>query len=231
LITADDRTVRTPVAFVAGSRLATADDIAMFRIRVTMALKSSEDTARRVADRRRKTAEAGYWGGGVRPYAYTPDPAAPTGSKTLVIKSDEADEIRNLAAQILGGVSLRQVSADLRARQVPTVTRTQWTANTVRDVVIKPTTAGRVVDRGAEIGKAKWPAILPEDQWRALVTLLTDPSRLTTDRGNVPRHLLSTIAKCGVCADLVRASGGGPGRPRSYVCRSHWHVRRKAEAD
>jgi DNA invertase Pin-like site-specific DNA recombinase len=236
VITADNRTVRTPVAFVNGGQLVTADDVAMFRIRVTMAVKASEDTARRVAAARKHRAEAGYWGGGgVRPYGFTHDPDAPDGMKTLVQVPAEAAEIRNMASQVLSGVSLRQVAADLRARDVPTVRRGPWASNSVRGILTNYAVAGIAVHDGHE-HNAAWEPILAREQWRAVRTLLNDPGR-RTDKGNTPKWLLSTLAVCGKCGATVQISGGGhqsrargPGaaRPSVYVCSASPHLRRTA---
>lgn len=206
-----------------------SDQLAMARVMVTMANKSSADTARRVSDARERLAGKSY-GGGRRPFGFRPDPDAPNGVKTLIIVEAEAEVIRRAAWEILDrGVSLKAVARDLRDRGVPTVTGTRWSTSILRDVLIKPATAGLTVHRG-ELRPAPWPAILERDVWERLRDMMNDSSRRTNNgRANEPRWLVSGIARCGVCKDgtSVHVTGGrerGPG----YICDEHNHLRRNA---
>ena len=96
-----------------------SDQLAMARVMVTMAAKSSADTARRV------TAGRERWAGAELPgrqaaLGYRPDPDAPEHRKTLIIVAAEAKVIRQAAADILDrGISLKAVARDLRDRRVP----------------------------------------------------------------------------------------------------------------
>jgi DNA invertase Pin-like site-specific DNA recombinase len=79
-----------PVESVSGSlRLASDADVTMARVMVAMANKSSRDTARRVADRRRQKAVAGEPGGGRRAFGYAAD--------GLRVAESEARELRRAA--------------------------------------------------------------------------------------------------------------------------------------
>jgi DNA invertase Pin-like site-specific DNA recombinase len=154
------------------------------RIMVAVANKSSADTARRVAQARQRQAEHGTFGGGGRPYGYARD------GMTLV--PAEAAEITRAAGAVLAGTSLKAVARDLRDRHVPTVSDAKWCSATIRNILLRPRNAGIAVHHGAETGPASWPAILPEEQWRAVVALLTDPGR-ATGPGNAPRWLGSGL--------------------------------------
>jgi len=48
-------------------------------------------------------------------------------------------------------------------------------------------------------GEEGWEPIIKMDEWLAVKAILEDPTRLTHDRGGLPRHLLSGIACCGRC--------------------------------
>ena len=209
---------RVPVESVSGSlRLASDADITMARVMVAMANKSSRDTARRVADARRRRAVAGGNAGGRRSFGYAAD--------GLGVVESEAKALREAAAGIVRGDSLRSVTAVLRSSGVPTVTGTAWTTSTLRDVLLKPRNAGLSVYRGEIVGEGNWEPILTEDEWRAVVAILTDPARRSSP-GNAPKHLGSLIYLCGRCNDgtTVAVSGGR----RAYVCRAHNHLRRMA---
>ena len=251
----ESRKPRIPVESVSGSlRLATDADITMARVMVAVANKSSRDTGRRVAVQRQARAEQGGNGGGIRPYGWgVPKIDATTGEPVLSTRTgrplldmnatvdDEAREIESWADQLLAGVSLRTITADLRARGVATVSGAEWTTKTVRDILLRPRNAGLAVyqvqeavkafkERGETVpvdagvvGRGTWRIILDEDKWRAVATLLTDPSRKTSP-GNTPRHLGSLIYACGVCAadgveQVVASAINSRSRTTVYTCR------------
>ena len=214
-----------------------SDQLAMARVMVTMAAKSSADTARRVAARAERLAGQSYQGGR-RPFGYRPDPDAPVGAKTLIIVEAEAGVIRQAAADILDrGISLKAIARDLREAGVPTVTGAPWTASTLRDVLSKPAVAGIAVHtatvKGADRRARKvttehpgaWPAILPRDQWERLRDLFDGRKTGTSPE---PRWLLSGYATCGPCGAVVKCTGSAS--RRAYTCTAHGHVRRAAAA-
>jgi site-specific DNA recombinase len=203
-------------------------EITMARIMVAMGNKSSRDNARRVAAKRGDLAGAGWYGGGRRPFGYRPDPDSVKYQRTLLLVPAEAAEIRNAAAAVLAGTSLKAVARDWRERGVPSVTGAKWTAATVRDALAKPAVAGlAVVTNGtATLVPAKWPAILDRETWEALRAMLADPDRRTNGgNANEPRHLLTGLARCW-CGGQVKVNGG-KGAP-AYVCSEHYHLRRNA---
>ncbi|WP_436527006.1 recombinase family protein [Actinoplanes sp. HUAS TT8] len=125
-------------------------------------------------------------------------------------------------------------------------TPSPWTAQGVRPVLLNPRYAGfrshvteAVRDREPDprkariagiVGPARWPAIVGEQTWRAVVAVLLDP-----ERTNVPRSgqaLLTGLATCGVCGSLVHG-GRAPksiGLYRTYRCRAALgHIGRMAE--
>ena len=199
------------------------------RIMVTMANKSSRDTARRVAAARERLAGQSY-GGGRRPYGYRHDPDAEQYRRTLIILPAEEKVIRQAADDILDrGISLKAIARDLREQGEPTVTGAPWSAETLREALIKPAVAGLAVQRGDWV-PAPWDAILERDRWERLRDLLLDPSRRTnTSRANEPRWLVSGFAACGVCGGPLRC-GGGRNRAPAYIGNGCCHVRRGAVA-
>jgi|HubBroStandDraft_6_1064221.scaffolds.fasta_scaffold157616_1 site-specific DNA recombinase len=228
---------RIPVESVTGSlRLANDADVTMARVMVAVANKASRDTARRVSRARERQAAGGQWGGGKRPFGFEPDGVS--------VRPAEAAEIRRAADALLAGVSLRQVTASLRDRQVPTVTGAKWDTQTVRDMLLRPRNAGLMVYRpnggrgpraqrlytDADIaGPAPWGEIIPAATWRAVRAILTDPAR-RLGPGSTPRWLGSRIYRCWECeAGLVvtgHTSSQGYRYPR-YSCEDG-HVRRSA---
>lgn len=193
-------------------------EITTARIHVTMANKSSRDTARRVAAGRERKAKQGEFGGGQRPFGFLADGET--------IDPAEAAEIVKAGEGVLADISLRDLAYDLRKRGVPTSRGTRWTAGQLKDILLRPRNAGIMVHRPEgeargrytiedEIGPASWPPILPEDQWRAIVAKLTDPNRSTTP-GPAHKWLGSGIYHC-VCGEYMGVFGQE--RP-TYRCRA-----------
>ena len=228
----ESRTPRIPVESVTGSlRLANDSDVTMARVQIAIANKSSRDTSRRVKRARLRQAMDGQiGGGGRRPFGFDED--------RVTVRPSEAAEIVDAADALLAGVSLRQVTASLRARGVPTVTGAPWTTRSLRDILVRPRNAGLMVYQGdaLEGSEAPWDPILSRDVWDAVRALLTDPSRRTSP-GNVPRWLGSGIYRCGHpdCVDRnppitmrVGTSGSHRHRQPAYGCRRTPHLTRAA---
>jgi hypothetical protein len=85
------------------------------------------------------------------------------------------------------------------------------------------------------MGESSWPAILPEDTWRAVVALLANPSRRKST-SNRARWLLSGIARCGTCGEPMKSATVAKNRARGttrtvYRCPTPGtgHVARSAE--
>lgn len=169
----------------------------------------------------------GKYRGGPRPYGYEAD--------GLTVRDDEAAVIREATAAVLAGRTLAAVARDLIDRDVLTSRGKPWTYQRLRDVLIRPRNAGLLhhgrSDRGeAEIvGPARWPAIVDEETWRAVYSLLTDSSR-RTQQGNEPRWFGSGLYRCGLCGAPLRAApfGGTPShsgvRKYHYRCSASAHL-------
>ena len=193
-----------------------------------------EDARRFVADLRAKIVKgrrrwAGQsWHGGRRPFGFQIAEGTEEHARNLVKDEAEAAELVQAAQRLLAGVSLRWCIADLRERDVPTVTGAPWSTRSLRDALMKPATAGlQVKGKGGPHVKAPWPEILDRPTWERLRALLTDPARRTNaGLKNEPRHLVSLIATCGVCGGKLRVGGAGRGRGQAYVGQECGHVRR-----
>jgi hypothetical protein len=186
-------------------------------IRVLVANKASRDTARRVAAVRERKARNGEYGGGRRPFGFCagpprlPDGADPGeyvcawhGGRTckagVTTIKDETDVIADCSARLLQGVSLRALAAELRTNQVPSVTCAEWSAETLREVLLRPRNAGLLVYRGKVVEgvQAPWEPIVDPEVFEAVRLLLTEPAR-RTGPGAAPRWLGYGIYRCGVC--------------------------------
>lgn len=131
---------------------------------------------------------------------------------------ETAPIVREVFARLRAGDALRRIANDLNARGVPSSKGGSWDERKVRQLALKPQYAGlRIHEPVAETNNGKkrtrtigW-AKVSEGNWEPLVdretfyrvhALLTDPARTTTKPGRA-RHLLSWIARCGVCGSLL----------------------------
>lgn len=231
--------MRFPVVGVSGNiDLLTSQGRLVARMMAAVAIKSSEDTSRRVARSALADAEAGTTvRGGPRRYGWEGDAATTVPSEVKVIR-----EIRE---RILRGEGKDAIALDLQARGIPTVTGVKWTGTTVNTLMRNPRLAGiraytgvhhgarvpginewteRVVRKGGEYVMGKWTPILTVEEWEALQHVLDGRRKLYKGsssngghgRGN-PRHLLTGLVYCGECG--CRMIGKTPHGLAAYACR------------
>lgn len=179
----------------------------------------SEHKSHRMKAAREQAAVAGRWQGGRRPYGFGPD--------GVTVVPAEAAVIVEATNALLAGASVRGIADDLNRRGIPTTTGKRWLSTTVRHVMMRARNAGLREHRGEIVGPAAWDAIVPEETWRAMVSVLTDESRYQRLPG--PRRWLgSGMYRCGVCDERMwTSSGGRDRRSTGYTCSGH--VYRQAE--
>jgi site-specific DNA recombinase len=222
LIAAHDRTGVELRTVVSGrDDLSTADGRMTARIKASVDAAESERIGERVRRAKLETRLAGRWGGGRRPYGYNADGVTVRAYEKLIV-ADATDAI-------LLGTSLRTYAAKLNAQGCLTSTGRAWAPTELRKVLVRARNAGLREHQGKVIGKAEWPALVAEEKWLAVRSLLADPDRRTTT-SSARRWLLSGIAECGVCGAPLRAvtlattRGGSP----AYTCSAHKCVVRSA---
>lgn len=172
----------------------------------------------------RQAAGLGKPTGGPRPFGYS------AGGMTL--DPDESAALRSAYADLLAGMSLREVARRWDAAGLSTSRGGPWGATQVRAVLLRARNAGLRTYRGDVVGPALWPPVVDEPTWRATVALIGDPARRTSP-GFATRWLLSGLARCGVCGLTVSSAGtasngGGRRRGTVYRCRTRKHVARSA---
>ena len=202
----------------------------MARVMVAMANKQSADTACRVAEGRERNWGESYQGGR-RPFGFVAAKDTKHLKRTLLIVPDESELIVKWADQILNqSISLKAILREIRQNGVPSASGGEWNGRTLKQVLTKPTVAGLAAYKG-QLKPAPWPAILERDIWERLCKKLSGPLA-DTSRGNEPKHLLTGIAKCGICNDgtSVRANGSGTLRgKKGYQCEKAAHIHRNIE--
>ena len=174
----------------------------------------SELKGERIKAKHMQSASAGLAHGGTRPYGYDRVTGEPG---RLVVVPKEAEVIRDAAARVLAGASVRSIALDLSHRGVPTVKGGPWRAKALVDMLRSPRLAGLRPSGGAAIGGATWEPILDRATWERVAAVLAHPPR-----GRQPRSfLLAGFLFCGRCGfRLFSATSMNKGiARRRYHCR------------
>jgi site-specific DNA recombinase len=148
----------------------------------------------RITAQKAEARAEGRWLGGRRPFGWQPDPEAPGG---LALDEAEHAAIADAAAAVLKGTTTGRVARQWNDAGTLTATRSRWTPNEVRRVLTR--------ESNWAPPPARWPPLVDADTHRALRGILLDPARRTTPGPEVA-HLLSGIARCGMCWEPMNAS-------------------------
>lgn len=181
-----------------------------------------EHAVERMKRAKQRSAESGKWKGGRRPFGYEAD--------GVTIREEEAALIRSAADAILSGASVQSVAREWNAAGSTTTTGKPWSLAAPRRILLRPRNAGLMEHNGEVVGAAEWPAILEPEKWRAVVGILTNPSRRTNPGPSARKWLGSGIYRCGECGQGLRASSRGSAQG-VYRCTDGHVVRSRSEVD
>ena len=135
-----------------------------------------------------------------------------------VVFEPEAAVIREAAAAVAAGKSLRSIAAKFQKRGVPTPGGgVGWESTTVRQLLLRESLIGKRAHHGSVVADGVWDAILDPEVYFTCVKILRDPERLN-HRDTAVKHLMAGIGLCGVCREgrlYVAPMGTG----MSYRCR------------
>lgn len=191
-----------------------------------LADREVDATRKRVLRATRANAESGRPHGRLL-YGYRREYAEGRGGPVLVaqvVEPEQAAVICEIAQRFVSGEASYRIAGDLNNREVPSPGDRTWDPSTIARVLRNPAYIGQRVHQGKVVGSATWPAILDEAVYYAAVARLSDPCRRTTPARPV-RHLLTGIARCGVCAGpIALAKNRGYA---SYVCKAKFCVSRR----
>jgi DNA invertase Pin-like site-specific DNA recombinase len=142
--------------------------------------------------RRKKAAHArdGRPSGGHRAFGFEQD--------LVTIRAGEAELIRQAAARLIAGDSLRSVCRDWTAKGVTSPTGLPWAPTALKRALLSPRLRGLRQHQGVVLGPAAWPAILDEETAELVARILTSPDRAIT-KFTGRSYLLTSILECGGC--------------------------------
>lgn len=171
--------------------LATPSGRAIARTLGAWARFEAEHKGERTKRAQLQAAESGRWIGGRLPIGWTQ-----RNTGRMVLDPAPARRIRKAMTDVLAGVSLGSIVTRWNAEGFATATGRAWTYASLRQVLTRARNAGLVEYDGHIIAATGWPPLVSEDIWRALCTLLDDPSRRRSQSNRV-RWLLAGVAVCG----------------------------------
>jgi site-specific DNA recombinase len=226
--------------------LSTANGRRRFRDDASAAIYEVDHNRERVLEARAEVAAEGRWLGGKRPFGWEPDPDPPLDEDgepwldddgnlkkgILRLRRLEADALAKATLDVIAGRGGGSIERDWRAAGILTASGKPFRWGDIRRLILRARNAGLMEHGGQVTGPAHWPPIVDETTWRAAASLLSDPARRSSP-GPARQHLLSFIARCGVCqgpmicSSTTRGVKGG-GRRRVYRCRDGGHVTRDA---
>lgn len=123
---------------------------------------------------------------------------------------------REIITRVAAAETISSIARDFRRRGVPTPKGGTWVAARIRQVAGNPAYIGRQRYNG-ELIDAIWPGIADAATFWAAQRVLSDPVRRNTCNGAAV-HLLSYLASCGKCGQLLSSSRDRPGEQRGYRC-------------
>jgi site-specific DNA recombinase len=143
--------------------------------------------------------------GGAVPFGYTRKKKG-KGEVALHVEKRQAAMVKSAHRALLRGASLGSVIKRWNDSGVRAPRGGRWSYSTVRGVLTRPLNAGLVLHDGHILPgvTGTWTALVTEEEHRAVVALLSDPSRRTTD-GNGRKHLLAGIACCESCGRPMKS--------------------------
>ena len=194
------------------------------RIVGSVAEYESEHKSERIRRKLEANAATGRHHGGSRPYGWCED--------RVTVNPAEAAAVTEAAHLILAGESMKAVANALNAAGYLTSTGRPWRDVTVRTMLLRPRNAGLRIHHGQVVGDGQWQPILSAEDFHQVEAILSNPSRNTNPGRDGRVHLLSVLARCGVCDGPMVVGKSKPYKGKSkriYRCRAA-HVSRDMAA-
>lgn len=164
----------------------------------TLARYESEHKAERISRKMEELSRKGKWTGGARPFGWQVDGDRP------VVDETEAATVRYAFQAVLKGQSMGSIVRELNDQGITTTRGKPWGYAQLGQMLKRPRNAGLAQFKGEIVGPSEFPAIVSEDVYRAVLSILSDPGRRRS-QSNKARHLLAGIAQCH-CGALVRSA-------------------------
>ncbi len=216
----DDRTGMAFATVQGDIDLSSPDGRTMARVMVAFANKSSMDTSRRAKRKHLELAQQGALVGTGRVFGYEDD--------RVTLKEDEADLIRQAAADIISGIALHAIARRWNELGVKTPYGNIWRQAPLRAMMVNPRLAGYrmhrkaiALDTDGNRVMAQRPPILEVEMWEAVCAAVQERSgagKHTHPGGR--KRLLAGIVRCGRCGTPMSSDKDRRRNVHTYVCKS-----------
>lgn len=196
--------------------LSTPSGRAVARTLGAWARYESEHKSERVTRAMLQATTAGKFTGGPVPFGWRIVDGTP------VLDLAEAAEVAKATRAVLAGSSMGSIIRDMGARGITTRRGNPFDYAGLRRMLLRARNAGLADWHGKVVGESTFPAIVTEEEWRAVTRLLSDPARRYSQSSRV-KHLLAGIALCGACGGPVKSAtmSTGKGYKRTvYRCKT-----------
>lgn len=200
--------------------LATATGKMNFRIVSAVARQESEHKAERQRRANRQRAEAGGWWSSHRVFGYEQDGT---------VREPEAAQIRQAAADVLTGVSMRAIARRMNEQGCVTAAGKRWNGVNLKGMLLNVRYAGLRAYNGKVIGPGDWTAILEPDTHAGVVAVLSDPSRGPATVRYERKYIGSQRYRCGRCGAKMQHTISTESNAKvyhRYVCTAAAHLAR-----
>lgn len=124
---------------------------------------------------------------------------------------EEARVVQEIFEEFLAGTKVQRIAQSLAKRDLRGRRGGLFTSPQVHRILRQATYAG--ADEGC-------PALVSQAVFDAAQEKLDSPERQSFERGQPPAHLLTGIARCGVCGAGMKRSSRGSRQPDTYACPS-----------
>ncbi|WP_255447226.1 recombinase family protein [Schumannella soli] len=166
----------------------------------TIAAWSTYEGEQKVARQRAKNAHrvaSGLPLSGNRPFGFELDRMTP--------RESEAERVRWAYAEVLAGASLGAVARSLTDQGVLTSRGREWSVQTLRQLLLRPSSAGILLRDGKPQPKSQITALVDPETFDAVGAILRDPGRRRGPGTRVRSAVLAGIARCAVCDEPMRS--------------------------
>ena len=188
----------------------------------------SEHRSERVRRKLEQNAAEGKIHGGSRPYGWKRD--------RVTLEPKEAAVVRDCVARVLAGQSIRSITRSLNERRILSSTAKPWRDIHVKHMILRPRNANLRIYHGEVAGPGTWQEIISAETFHQAQAILLNPARDTNPSRKGVVHLLSRIARCGVCGGKMIATKDTTYQRRDqgeaqgvYRCETRQHVTRRED--
>jgi site-specific DNA recombinase len=137
-------------------------------------------------------AKAGVWQFSLRPYGYRR-----VKGKVRILEK-EAAVVREAYSRYIAGALFGAIADDLNARSIPPMIKKLWTGDDMRNVLENPAYAGIRTYKGEVVADGNWTPTISRETWAEYCAVRARRA-IRHDWSTRAHHLLTRIARCGVC--------------------------------